>query len=93
MSLPLGLTHGVVHSGALLLPLLRAVRADGGLANLHLVILSHVLVMNCASLHKFLIALLLLVRLKMSDVGGVASLLVRGDAGQLLRVVGVFCQQ
>ena len=93
MSLPLGLTHGVVHSGALLLPLLRAVRADGGLANLHLVILSHVLVMNCASLHEFLIALLLLVRLKMSDVGVVASLLACGDAGDLLCVVGVFCQQ
>ena len=73
MTLLLGLAHGVVHSGALLLPLLGAVRTDGGLANLDLVILSHVLVVDGAPLLKFLITFLLLVRLKVCDVGGVAK--------------------
>ena len=91
MGLPLGLAHGVIHCGALLLPLLGAVRTDGGLANLDLVILSHVLVVDGAPLLKFLITFLLLVRLKVCDVGGVASLLGLVDAGHHLREVGVGC--
>ena len=87
----LGLTHGVIHSGALLLPLLRAVGADGGLANLNLVILCHVLVVDGASLLELLVTFLLLVGLKVRDVGGVASLLGLVDAGHHLRVVGVGC--
>ena len=92
VGVPLGLAHGVIHSGALLLPLLRAVRTDGGLADLDLVILSHVLVVDGASLLKFLVTFLLLVWLKVCHLGGVASLLALVDTGHHFREVCVSCQ-
>ena len=89
MSLPLGLTHGVVHGLTLLGALLAAVGAEISLADLNLLINSNVLIGDGAGLLKLLITDLLLVGLELGDKGVMAPLFGLVDTGHGLGVLRV----
>ena len=72
--------------------LLRAVGAEVSLADLNVLVICHVLVVDCATLLKLFVTTLLLMRQELGDIGRVTHLLRLVDTGGHLSVVRVFLE-